>query len=256
MRKNRLFFMMLACVVTMGLQTVSGADTGAVSAASAGPQETSFTGTVVETMNASRYTYVLVDTGPAKRWAAAPVFPVKVGDPVSVSGGMPTKDFYSTALKRTFDELYLVGRILTPGSASPAPVESPAELPPGHPSINPKGDAAEDDAAAVSTDFSGIQKPEGGKTVAEIWKDKSPLAGKPVVVRAKVVKVIPEIMDRYWLHLRDGTGSEGQNDLTVTTKTAVRAGEIVTVTGILSTDKDFGSGYKYAVIIEDAEIAK
>lgn len=213
-----------------------------------GPQSISFTGTVVETMNASRYTYVLVDTGKEKYWAAAPVFAVKVGAPVAIRGAMPTKDFYSTVLKRKFDELYLVGKISAPGAEPPTPAAG--TLPEGHPTINWEGDEA-----TTNMDFSGIQKAAGGKTIAEIWAQKAKLSGKQVSVRAKVVRVLPDIMGMNWIHLRDGTGAEGQNDLTVTTKGMPTLGQVITAAGRLSTDKDYGSGYRYDVILEDATLA-
>jgi hypothetical protein len=95
-------------------------------------------------------------------------------------------------------------------------------------------------------------KPAGAKTVAEIYADKAKLAGQPIVLRAKVVRVVQNIMGKNWLHLRDGTGGPDANDLTVTTPASATVGQIVTVKGVLSVDRDFGSGYRYAVIIEDA----
>ncbi len=84
---------------------------------------------------------------------------------------------------------------------------------------------------------------------------KSTLSGKQVTVRAKVVKAVPNIMGKTFLHLRDGTGTEGSNDLTVTTTNeVVRVGMVVTASGTVVTDKDFGSGYKYDVILEDATV--
>ena len=58
-----------------------------------------------------------------------------------------------------------------------------------------------------------------------------------------------------WLHVRDGSGAEGTNDLTVTTSTKVKVGDLVLVTGVLKTDRDFGGGYKYSLIVEDANVA-
>jgi hypothetical protein len=232
----------------------------------AGASGASFAGTVVETTNASRYTYVQIDTGKEKIWAAGPKAAVKVGDHVSVVASMPNKNFFSPTLKRTFDELYFVEAITPAGGACPSgtcsggvstngvcpkgvcPSGMPA-LPPGHPGLKPAGAAASTNAA-----FEVIQKPDGGKTVAEIWAGKAKLSGKPVVVRAKVVKVSPDIMGMNFLHLRDGTGGEGENDLVVTTKDTVTAQTIVTASGVLTTGKDYGSGYKYDVIMENATV--
>jgi len=69
-----------------------------------------------------------------------------------------------------------------------------------------------------------------------------------------VVKFSPEIMGKNWIHLQDGTGVSGANDLTVTTSATAQTGDTVTISGVLVTDKDFGYGYSYDVIVEDAEV--
>lgn len=70
------------------------------------------------------------------------------------------------------------------------------------------------------------------------------------------MKVSSGIMGRNWLHIQDGSGNQkdGSNDLVVTSKDLAAVGDIVTVSGTLRKDKDFGSGYKYDVIVEQANI--
>ena len=94
------------------------------------------------------------------------------------------------------------------------------------------------------------------KTVAELWAQRTALKGKEVVVKAKVVKVTSGVMGRNWLHVRDGSGSKAtkDNDLTVTTEATAKVGDVVTVSGAVSIDKDFGAGYAYPVIIENAKL--
>ena len=55
---------------------------------------------------------------------------------------------------------------------------------------------------------------------------------------------------------QDGSGSQekGTYNLVCTTQDKVEAGAVVTVSGILMKERDFGGGYKYNVIIEDARI--
>lgn len=109
--------------------------------------------------------------------------------------------------------------------------------------------------ATAGVDLSGIAKADGGQTVAEVFADRDQLEGETVVVRGRVVKVNANIMGKNWLHVRDGSGEEGSNDLTVTTTGALPAvGDTVVVTGPLGLNKDFGMGYRYPVIVEDAEV--
>jgi len=99
-----------------------------------------------------------------------------------------------------------------------------------------------------------VEKAKGGKTVSEIITDRKNLAGREVWVRAKVVKFTPDIMEKNWLHVRDGSGGENTNDLIVSTSTVVTVGDVVLVRGIVSVDRDLGFGINYSVIIEDAEV--
>ncbi len=210
---------------------------------SAGPgMATGTTGKVVETMNSGGYTYVQVDDGRKKIWAAAPQFAVAVGDQVVVPEGVPMTDFHSKTLERTFDVVYFVADIQVLGSRS-----AKEQIAAAH--------GAAGQAAAPAVDLSNIKKAAGGHTVAELFANKASLAGKEVVVRGRVVKSTPEVMGKNWLHIRDGSGDSGSNDLTVTTSAAADVGKTVLVRGKLSTDKDFGAGYRYDIIIEDATVA-
>jgi hypothetical protein len=208
----------------------------------------SFTGKVLETMNAATYTYVRVDTGKATNWAAAQQFSVKVGDTVTITDGMPMPNYHSKTLDRDFDMVYFTGKAAVAGASDAGVAPKSVELPPGHPPIG----AA---AAQPGTDFTGIKIPKNGKTVADIISNRTELNGKSVVVRGKVVKYNGGIMNKNWLHIRDGSGKEGGNDLTVTTDLDAKVGDTVLVKGQVVTDRDFGAGYKYDVILENAEVA-
>jgi type IV pilus biogenesis protein CpaD/CtpE len=110
-------------------------------------------------------------------------------------------------------------------------------------------------ASATAVDLTGIAKAEGGMTVAEVFADPAKLAGQKVIVRGKVVKTNAGIMGTNWVHVRDGSGAEGSNDLTVTTKGEVpKVGDTVVVSGPASLNKDFGMGYTYPVMLEDATV--
>ena len=104
--------------------------------------------------------------------------------------------------------------------------------------------------------LAGIKRAEGGKTVQEIIFDSAKLAGQTVTVRGKVAKYNAMVMGKNWLHLQDGSGSgdKRDNDLTITSATPAKVGDMVLVTGKVTTNKDFGSGYKFAVILEDAQV--
>jgi len=99
-----------------------------------------------------------------------------------------------------------------------------------------------------------ITKAKDGYTVGELYAEKDKLNGKKVIVRGKVVKFSGGIMGKNWIHLQDGSGKQGTNDITITTDQTAATGDVVLATGNLVTNKDFGAGYKYDVIIEDATV--
>jgi hypothetical protein len=102
-----------------------------------------------------------------------------------------------------------------------------------------------------------VEPADGGVTVAEIWAETAKLTGTSITVRGRVVKFNGGILGTNWIHLQDGTGStaDGTHDLTVTTLGTASVGDVVTATGTLHTNQDFGAGYTYAVMLKDAEVA-
>lgn len=235
-----------ATLLAPGAHLAQGQPSAASSTQPATAESSGFSGKVIETTNAATYTYLQVDTGTKRVWAAAPQFAVKVGDSVVVSTGMPMANYHSKTLNRDFDVVYFTGNVAVNG-AQPSPAAQTAKLPKDHPPITGT-------AAKSKVDLTGIKKAAGGRTIQEIYADKAKLSGKEVKVRGKVVKYNAQIMGKNWLHIQDGTGDAGSNDLTITTSSPAKLGDTVLVVGKIATNKDFGSGYKYALMIEDAQV--
>lgn len=90
--------------------------------------------------------------------------------------------------------------------------------------------------------------------VEEVFAKKDALNGRKITVKGEVVKFNGGIMGKNWVHIKDGSGKPGTNDLTATTQDTAKIGDKVIVTGTLAVGKDFGGGYMYDAIIEDASI--
>jgi hypothetical protein len=228
-------------------------------------------GTVLETMDAAEYTYMRLKTATGETWAAINKTKVAKGDAVTVTNAMVMDGFQSKTLNRTFDHI-LFGVLATPGAApAAAPAGAPAASLPmvsDHPPTagttggqSPQQMAAQHgQAAGGPADAPDVKVPKAegsnAKTVAELWAQRASLKGKEVAVKAKIVKVTNSVMGKNWLHVRDGSGSKAakDNDLTVTTDVVAKVGDVVTVTGTVSVDKDFGAGYAYPVIVENAKL--
>lgn len=211
--------------------------TAPVASASAGVQ-----GTIIETMDSGGYTYMKLKTTEGEVWAAVPQASVKVGDNVALASPVPMRGYQSPTLKRTFDEILFA--TLADGTGE-------VDL----------GGTSHGATPAAKVDFSTpVAKAEGdtGRTVAEVYAQRADLKGKPVAVRGKVVKFLSGIMGKNWIHLQDGSGKaeDGTHDLTVTTSGTAAVGDLVVVRGAVGVDVDFGSGYFYGVILQDAAVEK
>jgi len=218
-------------------------------------QGLAYSGKVLETMNAGGYTYVYVDTGNDKIWAAGPETPVEPGSVVSFPAGMEMGDFHSDKLDRTFEKILFVAEIHSgAGGGAPHASAPRASAPPGGPSGMPEGHPPVESPDTQDMDFSGIKVPDGGVDVAGVYSGRSSLAGKSVRIRGLVVKYTGNVMGKNWVHIQDGSGTAGANDLTVTTSQVVTVGDIVLIEGQVVVDKDFGYGYKYEVLVEDATV--
>jgi hypothetical protein len=206
------------------------------------------TGIVLEAMNAGGYTYLRLKTADGGEvWAAVNESKVNKGDQVTVLNPMTMTNFESKTLGRTFAKIYF-GTL----AAGAAPGSAPAvEMTAQHTA-----------AATGPTDVGPIKvgKAEGpeGQTVAALFAKKSALKDAKIAVRGKVVKFTPGVMGKNWIHLRDGTGSREKkdDDITATTDATAAVGDVVVIRGTLRLDRDFGMGYSYPVLIEEAKVTK
>lgn len=242
-------------------------------------QDDTISGKIVETMDSGGYTYLQVDTGKAQQWVAIPQTKVKAGDDVSYHDGVVMPNFTSKSLNRTFDSVVfsagLVGQVAVqaptqadphatkPDAANTAGTDSfasavKAEAPPAAMQGKKAESGGSLGAIAPFTEIK-MEKAAGenGHTVEELFTDNTKLDGKTVRVQGKVVKFSPQIMGKNWIHLQDGSGDPLKNthDLVVTTSAQLPNGkEVITIEGIVRANKDFGAGYSYVVIVEEAKI--
>lgn len=226
------------CMIITATFVWAGENTAAI------PHESSaIKGKVLEVIDVESYTYLRLSTRDGETWTAVSKAAVKKGDTVSIENVNVMNNFESKTLKKTFPTI-LFGTLGT--STATAPAGKFMGL--AYPVFSKKPDAADAKVAKA--------RGANAKTVAEVMSKGSELKDKTVLVSGKVVKYNAGIMGRNWLHLRDGSGSaaDNTNDILVTTQSKASIGDIVTAKGIVHTDKDFGSGYSYKVLIEDATL--
>ena len=202
------------------------------------PPAPPLTGEVVESRDVQGYTYLRIKTASGETWAAVPTSVVKVGSQVGIANPVTMQNFESKTLNKRFDKI-VFGQILDPLAKPAAPASA---------------------APASASAITKVTKAVGpdARTVAEVVTGKAGLKDKTVLVHGQVVKASTGILGKNWLHLRDGSGSAaaGTHDVLVTTLDNAAVGDIVNARGKVRTDVDLGSGYAYAVLIEDASLRK
>jgi hypothetical protein len=189
-------------------------------------------------LQTSGYTYLLLNEDGKEYWAAVSRFEAEKGKTYYFKNGMEMTNFKSKELNRTFDTIQFIEDL----SDQPIPEKKAVKL-------TTKGRQSMAKVEGIK-----VEPVSGGVKISEIFSNMANYAGKKVKVRGQVIKFSPQIMNKNWVHLQDGTEANGSYDLTLTTMDAVEVGKVVTFEGVIATDKDFGYGYKYNVLLEDAKV--
>ncbi len=197
---------------------------------------------VIEVLQANNYTYLHVKENRKKDWLAVPSMIASAGDTYYYTGGMVMENFESKDLGRTFESVLFLEKVyISPPGSHPAEASS---------------EPAADHAGAVKDPKMNfeIDVLEDGISIGDLFSDKDKYNGKTVKIRGAVTKFNPDIMHTNWIHIQDGSDFEGNYDLTITSDQEVEAGLIIIVEGKITLDKDFGYGYFYEVLMEEAKI--
>ena len=109
-------------------------------------------------------------------------------------------------------------------------------------------------SAESNADITPEQETSERVTIQDVVENPERYKNKFVTVSGKCTKINMEIMGRNWIHLIDG--SKDDFDFVITSNAKVKKGDEITMTGVITIDKDFGHGYRYEVIMEEAELVK
>lgn len=198
---------------------------------------------VLEVLQPGGYTYMFVEEGNNEYWIAVSHIEAKEGDDFYYAEGLEMKAFKSKELDRTFDSILFIDKLSTVPILPKTQTNTHTTI--SEPATSGKKENHEMNEIRV-------EPAEGGITIAELYKNRNNYSGKKVLIRGHVVKVNNSIMKRNWVHLQDGTKDGGNFDLTVTTMATVNVDDVVTFEGTVSVNKDFGAGYSYELILEEA----
>jgi uncharacterized membrane protein YcgQ (UPF0703/DUF1980 family) len=193
---------------------------------------------VKEVIQTSSYTYILLQEEDAEYWAAVSKAEIEEGKTYYYDSFMEMKDFPSKELNKTFESIYFLSDL------SDQPIPTPEEK------------AAQQHTGKVVTgknETITVAPVEGAITIEELYKNKNDYADQIVTVTGQVTKINTGIMGKNWLHIQDGTADGENYDLTITTDDIASMGDVVIFQGKIGLNKDFGYGYAYDVLMEDAK---
>jgi hypothetical protein len=194
---------------------------------------------VVEVIQGNSYTYIKAKENMAEKWMAVSKQDVQTGTVYYYDEALPMNNFHSKEIDRTFDEIFFVNSISTTPLAQPQ--MKPLE---GH-----MGKVDIQQNSAIT-----LEKQAGEITVAQVFANRSEYSAKEIEMRGVVVKINEQVMGKNWIHIQDGTSDNGNFDLTITSADLPNLNDEITVKGKIILNKDFGYGYTYEVIMEDAKV--
>ncbi len=202
---------------------------------------------VVEVIQSNSYTYLKVKENFGERWVAVSKQEINPGDVYYYNDALQMTNFRSKDLDRTFDVIYFVSQI------SKTPFSEINKMPMAG---NKMGGMPQHSGKVPTKQKSSIslEKTANELTLATVFGNPEKYAAEEFEIRGVVVKVNREVMGRNWIHIQDGTSYNGTYDLTVTTQELAEVNDVVTFKGKLTLKKDFGAGYYYELIMENAAL--
>ena len=177
---------------------------------------------------------------------------------ISAAVDMPMRNFRSRTLNREFSEIFFVRDVVMNGTPVAAGAASTSAGEPAMAGSHGGAEPTTSEEPEQPTLIAAVAPVPGSVKIADAWAKRKALSGQALLLRGRIVKVNLAIMGVNWYHLQDGSGvvKDGTHDLVVTSAAEFKAGDVVTVNGVLTTDKDFGAGYAYDAIVERADIRK
>jgi len=240
MKSISYLFFALALLTGCNNATVKKTDTKPAAQSAAPAVAEQHTVVAKDVIQTSGYTYLLLTENGKEYWAAVSRFEAEKGKTYYYKSGMEMQNFKSKELNRVFDSIQFIMEF------SDQPIQEKKQV-----ALTTKGRQSMEKVEGIK-----VETASGAIKLSDLFTNKASYAGKKVKITGQVIKFSPEIMNKNWVHLQDGTESNGSFDLTVTTMETVAVGAVVTFEGVLILDKDFGYGYKYDVLLEEAKAVK
>ena len=201
---------------------------------------------VKEVLPTEKYVYLNVNEGDKTFWIATGKMEVKVGETYYYKGGLLKTNFESKEYNRVFETIYLVTNLVAEQHGNNTGKVDVGNYSDSKPNSSNKVD--------IETHTDKVVQHKGSIKIAELVKDPKKYEGQTVQLTGKCTKINAGIMNRNWIHLKDG--SKDDFDLVITSSSFVPEGSTVTIKALVTLNKDFGAGYKYDLILENGILVK
>lgn len=179
-----------------------------------------------------KYVYVLVQEGEQEEyWIATTKQEIVPGNAYFFRDGLLKTNFESREHNMTFDKIFFVSKLVASDHGNKS-----------------SGNNKKVTGSDKSIDLKGSVK------ISELVANPKKYEGKTIQVSGECLKINSNIMGRNWIHINDGTTKD--YDLVITSGSSVQVGQTFIMTGTVALDKDFGSGYRYDILLENGILVK
>ena len=203
---------------------------------------------VHEILPTEKYVYLHVHEGEEHFWIATRKQDVRLGGTYYYRNGLLKTNFESKEYNRVFDKIYLVSNLVADNHGGGGSLAQTRDVV----SASPSPSTASSTSSGSWNNGKRISPSAGTIAIADLVKNPQAFAGQKVKLKGKCVKINPNIMNRHWIHLQDG--SRDDFDLVITSEQFVPEGEEIVIEAVVSLNKDFGAGYQYDLILENGII--
>lgn len=190
---------------------------------------------IKEVLEAGGYTYLKAEENNNEVWLAIVKANVTAGNIYTYEDAAPMKNFKSRELNRTFDEVLFVAKLTLKGN---------------------NGGLTTDKKKLTEEKKANALVAKGNISLSDLYKYRDSFAGRTIRITGTVTKFNANILGKNWIHIEDGSLKKNPSDIIVTIDEEVKIGEKVICEGQITIDRDFGSGYKFDVMMENAKIIR
>jgi hypothetical protein len=198
---------------------------------------------ILDVIPASNYVYLKVKEDKDQFWIATKKREIDLDSTYFYREALLKTEFESKIHDRVFDSIWFVTKLVTQmhGAKYTTGTRDNIEI-----------SKSKKEPVEVPSDENKNVNYKIYPEISAFLDDPNKFEGQAVQLKGKCVKVNSNIMNKNWIHLKDG--SQDDFDLIITTNMSAQEGDIITIQAMVALNKDYGAGYSYDLILENGVI--